>query len=33
MFWRWLFTLYATVWVLQGARTFTVVTRFFVNDR
>ena len=26
MLWRWLFTLYVTVWVLQGTETFTVVT-------
>ena len=26
MFWRWLFTLYVTVLVLQGTETFTVVT-------
>ena len=26
MFWRWLFTLYVTVWVLHGTETFTVVT-------
>ena len=24
MFWKWLFALYVTVWVLQGTETFTV---------
>ena len=36
MFWKWLFTLYATVWVLQGTETFTVVTynlkNYFLAD-
>lgn len=36
MLWRWLFTLYVTVWVLQGTETFTVVTynveNYFLAD-
>lgn len=36
MFWRWLFTLYVTVWVLHGTETFTVVTynveNYFLED-
>jgi endonuclease/exonuclease/phosphatase family metal-dependent hydrolase len=36
MFWKWLFTLYVTVWVLQGTETFTVVTynveNYFLAD-
>ena len=36
MFWRWLFSLYATVWVLHGTETFTVVTynveNYFLED-
>ena len=36
MLWKWLFTLYATVWVLQGTETFTVVTcnleNYFLAD-
>ena len=36
MFWRWLFTLYVTVWVLRGTETFTVVTynveNYFLED-